>query len=156
MAASPKKLGELLIEKGLISPSQLDAALLEQTRTKEFLGLTLIRRGALKEQDLAKALSEQFKLPIITLKDKFLDWDFLKDFDSELIIEHKCFPVSRTDYSLTVAITNPLDVWAIEKAERQAPPGSKVKLVLTSIGDMADAIARYKEYMRKHISDILP
>lgn len=154
MPPGAQKLGELLLGKELISQSQLDAALLEQVRSKEFLGLILVRRGSLKEQDLAKALSEQFKLPVVTLKDKFLDWKFLKDFDSELITEHKCFPISRDDYSLTVAITNPLDVWAIEKAERQVP-GMKVKLVLTSLGDMADAIDRYKEYMRKNISDML-
>ena len=148
-----KKLGELLMAKNLISQEQLDAALQEQVRSKEFLGLILIKRGALKERDLTRALSEQFHLPVIVLKDRFIDWEFLKDFDSDLIVDHKCFPVSGDDWSVTFAITNPLDVWAIEKAEQQSR-GLKVKLVLASISDMDEVIARYQEHMRRNISDM--
>ena len=58
-------IGEFLIKKKLITKMQLEFALDEQVRTNDFLGLVLIRRGYLKEEDLLKALSELYKIPFV-------------------------------------------------------------------------------------------
>ncbi len=136
------------MQKGLIDSEQLKDALNEQQKTKEFLGLILIKRDKIKEVDLLEALSEQFNLPFISIKYKYIDWDFVKRFTSSLILDYKCFPIQENGDSVTVAITNPLDAWALEKAEEETK-GVKLKLVLVSREDMNDVIERYKEYVQR-------
>jgi len=143
-----KKIGELLIEKGLINAVQLEHALKEQARTKEFLGLALVRLGYIKEDDLLRALSAQFQIPYVKITYDYIDWDFVSRFSPSLIMEHRCCPLRADEFTVTVAITNPLDAWAIEKAEQETR-GYKMKLVLVSQKEMDGIIARYKEYLQK-------
>ncbi|MGC8718617.1 MAG: type IV-A pilus assembly ATPase PilB [Thermodesulforhabdaceae bacterium] len=60
-----KRLGQLLVEEGVISKEQLTEALHEQMKTKERLGAILIRKGFISDVDLAVALARQTKLPLI-------------------------------------------------------------------------------------------
>jgi len=144
MGRKKKRLGEVLIEKGLIKPGQLNDALDEQKITKEFLGTILLKRNQIKEKDLLEVLSEQFDIPFISIKYEYVDWEFVKGLSPSLILDYKCFPFHRDDDSITVAITNPLDPWVLKKAEEETR-GFKLKLVLVSEEDMKDSIERYKE-----------
>ncbi len=144
MERKPKKIGELLIESGLINREQLEGALEEQKVTGDFLGAILIRRGDITEDGFISALSDQYNLPCVCIRYDYVDWDFLGKFSPELILYHKCFPLKADDFTVTVAITNPLDVWAIRKVEEETR-GYNVKYVLVSMSDMAGAIKRYKE-----------
>jgi type IV pilus assembly protein PilB len=146
-----EQLGEILIRKGLINANALKDALDEQQRTKEFLGSILVRKNKINEKDLLGALSEQFNIPFLSLKFKYIDWNFVGKFSSSLVLDYKCLPLEREDSAVTVAITNPLDVWAIKKTEEETR-GLRLKLVLVSEGDMEEAIKRYKQYLRgKHL-----
>lgn len=153
MERAQKQLGQILIEKKLISPQRLEEAVSEQKRTKEFLGAVLLRLGFIKEKELMAALSEQFNIPVTGLKNKYIDWSFVKTFSPSLILDHKCFPVEKDNTSITVAITDPLDAWALKKAEEESR-GMKLRLVLVSADDMQDAIQRYKEYVHRNISNL--
>ena len=148
MKRLPKKLGELLMEKGLITQAQLDEARAEQARTKEFLGAILIKRGYAKEGDLLGALSAQFQIPYVSVAYDYIDWRFVSKFSTTLIMHHKCCPIKADEYTVTVAITNPLDAWALEKAEEETR-GYRMKLVLISQKDMDGLITRYKDYLQK-------
>lgn len=148
MKRQPKRLGEYLIEKKLISEQDLNEALDDQKRSKEFLGAILIRRGAIKEDGLLTALSEQFSIPYVSVKYDYIDWELVGRFSNSLILEHKCFPVGADEYTVTMAIINPLDVWALKKAEEETR-GYKMKLVLVSETDMNEVIIRYKEQLQK-------
>jgi len=141
-----KRLGEMLIDKKLLSKEQLDVALEEQKRTKEFLGEILVRKRYIKEMDLLEALSEQFNMPVASLKNRYIDWKLLKQFSPSLIMDYRAFPIEQGEFSITVALTNPLDAWAMKRIEEEAM-GLKPKFVLVLRSDMEDAIVRYKEYM---------
>lgn len=145
MDKKQKRLGEILMEKGLISRRQLQDALEEQLRTKEFLGSILLKRGAVEERGLSEALSEQFNIPFVDLGHRYIDWQFVKGFSPSLILDYRCFPFKQDGSSITVAITNPLDAWVLKKAE-EATKGFDLKVALVSEGDMKDLIKRYKEY----------
>ena len=149
-----KRLGEMLIEKGLITPEQLTEALEEQKRTKNFLGTILLKRKQVKETDLLQTLSEQLNVPFVDLDHKYIDWEFLKKFSSSLILEHKFLPLHKQDFSITIATANPLDPWALQKAEEETR-GFKIKLVLVSETAMEDAIQRYKQHIKGNISKLL-
>ncbi len=64
-APAPRRLGELLIERGLIRESDLQNGLSLQTQNREPLGLNLVRLGALSETQLLEVLSEQLDLPVL-------------------------------------------------------------------------------------------
>jgi len=66
-----KFIGEILVEKNLVTEEQLQTALSEQQQTKEFLGTILVRRSFISEEDLLKGLSEQFDMPYRVLKNKY-------------------------------------------------------------------------------------
>jgi type IV pilus assembly protein PilB len=154
MDKKKRLLGAILVEKGIINNEQLECALAEQARTKEFLGAILINEFQVEEKDLLKALSEQFNMPLVALKNKYIDWDFVKQFDPSFVLDSKCFPILKEKDGITIAITNPLDVWRMKKAE-EATSGSKLKFALVSEEDMKDAIHRYKEYVKSNIDKLL-
>jgi type IV pilus assembly protein PilB len=147
-----KRLGEIMIEKGLITTEQLNAALEEQALTREFLGKILVKRMFILEGELLKVLSEQFDLPWVDLKYRYFDWKLMKGFSPSLILDFHCCVIAKDDSTVTVAITNPLDVWALKKAEEETR-GRMLKLVLVSEEDMREAIGQYRLYIQKNIPD---
>src|SRR5438105_839926 len=114
------RLGELLIQKKLITQAQVDSALEQQKLSRDFLGLILVRSGFIREEDLVKVLSEQFHMPVVDLKTQFIDWDLAMRFTPAVVVDHQCLPLFQDDRGITVAILNPLDVQAISKLEEQA------------------------------------
>ena len=67
MDRQQKRLGEFLIDKGLINSKQLKDVLAEQQKTKEILGAILLRKKLITEKDLLGVLSEQFSIPLVSL-----------------------------------------------------------------------------------------
>src|SRR3989338_6579293 len=112
------RLGDLLIQKKLVSASQLQTALEEQRRSREFLGEILVRKGAIREKDLVAVLSEQFHIPSMDLEDQYIDWNVVMRFPSSLIVEHQCLPIHFDDAGYTVAIVDPLNALAISEMEK--------------------------------------
>ena len=148
-----KLLGEILIEKGLLTAEQLALALGEQVTTKEFLGTIVVKKGWVKEKELLIALSERFNLPFVELKSKRIDWELFKYFSSSLIFDDHCVPFERDEHSVTMAISNPLEAWTIKRAEEEAK-GFELKLALASREDINDAIKQYQLYMQHKLKII--
>ena len=144
MAEAGKPLGELLVQKKLISALQLQSALEEQRSTKEFLGRLLVRKGVLRQEDLLKTLAEQMGLPFVQLKLEQVDWSLPKRFSQTAIIEHKTLPIAMDRDSITVAMVNPLDVWGLEAIEKEAP-GRTIRQVMVAEEDFMLAMAHYKQ-----------
>ena len=147
MSRNEDQLGDILLKKGLISRERLDDALAEQRETKAILGSILLKRRCIKESDLLNALSEQFNIPVVSLKDRYMDWECAKGFSASLILEYHCIPIKVDNESVTIAITDPLNAWAVSKAE-EAAGFRKLKLALVTGADMDEAIKRYKEQVR--------
>jgi len=119
MPAKPtKRLGELLVQRKLISSGQLEQALLQQRTTGEFLGAVLIKMGAIKPEALLATLSEQFGIPYELLTVDQINWDVVKQFPASVLSGGKCFPIRADEGSVVVAIANPLDAWALSAMEQ--------------------------------------
>ena len=88
-----KRLGELLVEKGLITPKQLDQALERQRSTREFLGAILISGGWVGEERLLRSVADQFEVSFIRMEEEWVDWDVVLRFLEPLIVEHRCIPL---------------------------------------------------------------
>lgn len=146
-------LGELLIQKKLLKPEQLESALAEQKTSKEFLGSILVRRRFIREEDLLRVLSEQFRMPCLALKTTPIDWKVAMRFTPSLVIDHRCLPVKQDDYGITLAIVNPLDAQAISMAEDQAQ-GVPVRPMLVTAAEMDEALKTYRENMAARIKKL--
>ena len=154
MAKSGKRIGEILIEKGFITEAQLHDALLEQKVSDKFLGMILIDRGLITDHDLLEALSEQFNMPLVDIKEQHIDMELARKFSTSLILDHKFFPIREDDYSVTVAIINPLNAVAISKIQEEANP-KNVNLVLTDEKDLEKVIQNYRQYISQSIQRLL-
>jgi type IV pilus assembly protein PilB len=150
MADQNLRLGDILIRKGWITSQQLNEALEEQRRAHEFLGSILLKKKFITEQQLVETLSEQFKIPWLGLENYYVEWDLTMKFSPSLILEHRCFPLREEREAVVVAMVNPLDAWALSKAESEAQ-SRKVKFVLVRESDMREMQRRYRQHVLIHI-----
>jgi len=136
------KLGELLIKKAVISQGQLDIAIREHERTGELLGRSLVRLGFITEDQLLITLAEQLSIQFIPdLKDKVIPEDVIKAVPARFVWHYKFMPLSLKGHVLTIAISNPLDVWPTEDIKFHL--GFEVEVVLASEADIMTSIKTY-------------
>jgi ATP-dependent exoDNAse (exonuclease V) alpha subunit len=154
MQKTTKRIGEILLEKRLITEAQLHDALSEQNLSNGFLGTILVNKGWISDRQLMEALSEQFDIPLMDLKKQQINMELTSEFSSSLILDHKCFPISEDDVSITVAIVNPLNAVAISKIEEEAKP-RKVNLALVPEEDLRDILQNYRQYISQNIQRLL-
>jgi hypothetical protein len=154
MEKGHKRIGEILVEKGWITEAQLLDALTEQKLSDKFLGSILVGKGWISDHNLMEALSVQFNIPFITLKTQYIDMELARKFSSSLLVDHKCFPLSATDDSVTVAIVNPLNAVALSKIEEEARP-KNVNFVLVIEEELREVIQSYRKYISESIQRLL-
>jgi len=136
------KLGELLIEEGLITGAQLEKAISIQGQEGGRLGEILIKSGVIKEDQLVVVLGRQLGIPYFSLGTGMLKP--AADQDLEHLISqdfaHKNFvlPLSRTLRSLTVAMADPLDLILIDNLKKLT--GCEINPVIATKSDIANAI----------------
>ncbi len=122
-----KKLGEILIERGLINQKQLSEALGIQTKSREFLGSILIKNNMIEEEQLLNVVSEQTKYPIAHIDEISKDLD--KCVPWRVARQCKCVPFKCDDQFLHIAF---LDVSASLQLETIARKlDKKLKIYLT-------------------------
>ncbi|MDP8265248.1 MAG: ATPase, T2SS/T4P/T4SS family [Candidatus Aceula lacicola] len=139
---SKSPIGQLLVEKNIISVDQLNQALDEQKQTKEMLGVTLVRLGFVDEEKIyLPILSEQLDVPFINLKDFSISSDVVKRVPAKIVDYYKIMPVEYKNNILTIALTNPLDIHVLDDVALAAK--AKVDAVLASHKDIEEAIRKY-------------
>ncbi|MFH1855997.1 MAG: type II secretion system protein GspE, partial [Candidatus Omnitrophota bacterium] len=115
------RLGEILVNEGIISSEALDEALKKQEQTGKFIGEILINRGLASEEKITQALSEQLGFAFVKVEEIPIEHNVLKLISEESARRHKVMPLYISDDTLTVAMVNPLDVKIID--ELQAASG---------------------------------
>jgi len=113
-AATPDKLGDILVRDGLITPDQLRKALAEQKNTGMRLGYTLVKLGFIEETEITKMLARQYRMPAVDLSRFEVDQKILKLIPPDIANKHTVLPLKREGRTLTVAIADPNNVTAIE------------------------------------------
>jgi type IV pilus assembly protein PilB len=104
-----KRLGELLLEAGVIDSMQLDSALGEQQKWGRPLGQTLVELGFIDERELVRALSTQLLFPTVDLRNSKAPMEALNRLDFEFCVAHSCFPFGYQENGsfLDVAMADP-------------------------------------------------
>ena len=108
------RLGELLLRDQIISPEQLQRAQEESKKSGERLGNTLVKVGAIQEDDLTQFLSKQYGVPAINLAEFDIDRDVISLVPKEVVERHRVIPVNRAGSSLIIAIADPSNILAID------------------------------------------
>src|ERR1700691_3098198 len=104
------KLGELLIERRLITQEDLDRALeLQRERGGEKLGKILVDLGYIAMRDVLSTLSEQLQVPLLTLDAPPASSPELETVSPKFLRQFRCMPVSLHDHTVTLAMADPLD-----------------------------------------------
>jgi type IV pilus assembly protein PilB len=133
-----KKIGECLIQAGLISEEDLQTALAEHKRTGERVGVVLVRMNLATEKQIAKALALQLGFPYINLAENPPDPTAIVLIPKEVALKRVCVAVSLEKNLLTVAMSDPLLFSLVQDLEFQT--GYRIKQVVATRGDINDAI----------------
>jgi len=142
MARDHKRLGDLLLEKKLISEDALATAIAEQKKSGQLLGATLIKMGLIPEEALLALLQEQLSLPLVDLRAVVVDEQVLSCIKEELAKKYLAIPVEIEGRStLVVAMADPLNVAALEDLRFHS--GMFIKPVLASPSQIQEAVERF-------------
>jgi type IV pilus assembly protein PilB len=135
------KLGEMLVKAGLLTPQKLNEALEYQKTNGGKLGLNLVKLGFVKEDDLTRVLSSQYGVPSIHLPKVEIDDTVVKLIPSEVAQKYLIMPVQRTGSTLTIAMVDPTNVFAMDDIKFMT--GYNVEPVVASEVSIKEAIDRY-------------
>jgi len=112
------RLGDLLVQAGLINEAQLQQALQDQKRTGSKLGRTVLDLGFIDEGRLLRALSEQLQIPFVELKHYKFDNQLTQSLPEAVARRFRVIVLSRQGDGLLVGMTDPLDIFAQDEIER--------------------------------------
>jgi type IV pilus assembly protein PilB len=111
----PKKpLGQILLEKDLVTQDQLDEALKVQKNTTEQLGRILVDLGYVVERDVLRSHAEQLGIPFLELDRVSVDEDVAKAIPQSVVQRYNAVPIRRNGNRLTVAMADPTNVFALD------------------------------------------
>lgn len=133
--------GQILIKEGLLNTQQV-----EQLRSAQLGGIRLvesaIEQGLVDEEKALRALGDALGMQFIDLRNAEVDVDLIKNFPQKLIYRHSMFPLERVNGSLTLAVADPLDVYALDEVS------SATGLVIVPVVAEKSEIARLT---KKHL-----
>ncbi len=112
-----KRLGEMLIESGLISGEQLQNALAEQRKAGLKLGQFLARRGIVSENQIIDVLSQQLKIEKYHPEKYPVDMDLSRLISADMAQKYQLAPLKKKGRLLTVAVVDPLDINTLDSIE---------------------------------------
>ena len=118
MAIKKLFLGDMLIAEGLITPEQRDDALADQKRVGKRLGEVLVSRGLVTDETLARTLSKQLGIPYIDMDTARVDPAVVKMVPQRVARRHKVLPIEKYDGGVLIAMSDPLDVFAMDEVKR--------------------------------------
>jgi type IV pilus assembly protein PilB len=137
----PVRIGELLLKEKRITPAQLQEALNYQKTAGGKLGCNIVKLGFVKDEEVTALLSKQYGVPSINLAQFEIDAAIIKLIPTETAHKYQIVPLSRAGATLTIAMTDPTNVFAMDDIKFMT--GYNVEPVVASEAAVADAIARY-------------
>ena len=153
---STRRLGEILIERGKLTPDQVQVALGSQLDPRERLGQTVIRLGLMTEADVVEVLGEQFSLPIADAERLGrADRAVVQLLPESLARESQVLALSRDGETLEVAVGDPLNVVSLDHL--RALTGLQLKVWIGRPSEVRDAIDGFYAELRasENLGEIL-
>jgi type IV pilus assembly protein PilB len=137
------QLGQLLLARGIVSQEQIDQALAEQSQKghRKLLGELLIELGYCTENQIAAALAEGYGVPYAQVNPKLCDPKAIEILPREFLEAHLVLPLFKVHDTLTVALSEPTNVFLIDEIERLS--GCRVQVVCSTSKDIRATLQTY-------------
>ena len=135
------KLGEILVRENLISPQNLREALDYQREHGGRLGFNLVKLGLVSDDMITAVLSRQYGIPSVNLELFQIDDSVLRLIPQEVAQKHSVLPLSRVGATLTLAMVDPTNVFAMDDVKFMT--GLNVEPVVVAEASIQQAIAKY-------------
>ena len=135
------RIGELLLKEKRITPEQLQEALNYQKANGAKVGFNLVKLGFVKDEEITALLSKQYGVPSINLAQFEIDPAVIKLIPAETAQKYQVIPLSRAGATLTIAMTDPTNVFAMDDIKFMT--GYHVEPVVASETAVAESITRY-------------
>ncbi|MFH0771460.1 MAG: type II secretion system ATPase GspE [Candidatus Omnitrophota bacterium] len=148
-----KRIGQILLEKGLVNEQQLEQALDEQKLTSKLLGRVLVDMGFVKEDDILKVLGSKSGFPVVKLKDMNIPKDALDKVPASVAKIYTIMPISYEPNLLTIAIADPLNVAVFD--DLRFTLDVNVKGAVASEEDIKEAIHKHYGSEGETIKEVL-
>jgi general secretion pathway protein E len=135
------RLGEILIERRLITQEDLDRALELQRERGDKLGKILVDLGFIAQREVLSALAEQLQVPLLTLDGPPAVSPEIETLSPRFLRQFRCLPVALHDHTVTLAMADPLDFET--RSAVSSCTGLNVTPGLAAEQEILDAIDRY-------------
>lgn len=142
---SPKKpekpLGQILVERGVITLEQLQLALASQEKEGGLIGEVIVKLGFAKEEEIAHCLSLQFGFPYLPLENYEISKEIVTLVPKNVANHYCLVTLDKIGATLTIAIANPLNVQAIEDLEDLTH--CDIQIFVSTPSDIRKAIEKF-------------
>ncbi len=137
------QLGQLLLARGVVSEEQIEKALVEQREKghRKLLGELLVEMGYCTENQIAAALAEAYGVPYAQMSPKLCDPKTVEILPREFLEAHVVLPLFKVHDVLTVAVSEPTNVFLIDEIERIS--GCRVQVVCSTSKDIKATLQTY-------------
>ncbi len=135
-----RRLGEVLLEQGLVSVTQLEESIALHRSTGQSLAHILVEKQYVSEEDLVVTFSEQLGIPHIRLSNYNISKDVIKEVPESLARQHLILPVSMTGDVLTLAMADPLNIMALD--DLRMLTSYDIETVVAAESELMEAIDR--------------
>jgi type IV pilus assembly protein PilB len=143
VTATKLQLGEILQQRGIVTAEQIEEVLLRQSDSghQKLVGELLVEKGYCSENDIASALAEAYSVPYAQISPKICDPNIIEILPRDFLEEHCVLPLFRVDNVLTVAVSEPTNVFLIDEIARLS--GCPVQVVCATAKDIQATLQAY-------------
>ncbi|SFR47054.1 MSHA biogenesis protein MshE [Pseudidiomarina maritima] len=132
------RLGDLLVQDGMITENQLQQALADQKQNGRKLGVTLIDLGFIDEHDLLEFLARQLNIPLIELGDRKISQQVVNLIPEVQARRHRALVIEADDKSALVGMSDPADLAAVDAISQYLQP-REMKLAVVPDAELLEA-----------------
>jgi len=147
------KIGQLLVNNAIITEEQLFQSLELQKKEGGRIGSTLIKLGFISDEGLVQFLSKQYGVPVVVLSSEEIDPSIVKFIPYDVANKYQIFPVSKNGASLTLAMADPSNVFAIDDIKFMT--GYNVKPVVASESSIKEMLSRFYEQQSEALQTVM-
>jgi type IV pilus assembly protein PilB len=141
--ANKLQLGEILQQRGVVTAEQIENILSHQSSNghQKLLGEMLVERGYCTENDIASALAEAYGVPYAQVSPKVCDPNIIEILPRDFLEEHSILPLFKVYDTLTVAVSEPSNVFLLDEIERLS--GCHMQVVCATAKDIQATLQAY-------------
>lgn len=151
--ARERRLGDILVEQGVITPLDLDEAVQRQRLTSEMMGRVLVSMGLCEEQDIVEALGIQSGMERVDLTKVKIRDDVLRKISPEIAKFYNIIPLREQDGTLVVAMADPLNLTILDDLRQIT--GMPVKGAISNHQDVAASLKTNYSFETQSIHETL-